>query len=74
MNRLVAVAAKSVAIVVVLMCSGCAVMAVADAVVTATATVIKTGVKVADATIDLCDSGLSTTAALTTNVLGKLLP
>ena len=35
-----------------LLCSGCAVIAVADAVVTAGATVVKTGFKVTGAVID----------------------
>ena len=35
-----------------LLCSGCAVVAVADAVVTAGATVVKTGFKVTGAVID----------------------
>ena len=39
-------------LVCTLLCSGCAVVAVADAVVTAGATVVKTGFKVTGAVID----------------------
>jgi hypothetical protein len=39
-------------VVAALLCSGCAVVAVADAVVTATAVVVKTGVKAAGAVVD----------------------
>ena len=41
----------AVVAVVVLMCGGCAVIAVADAAVTVAATVVKTGVKVTGAAI-----------------------
>jgi hypothetical protein len=37
---------------ITLLCSGCAVVAVADAVVTAGATVVKTGFKVTGAVVD----------------------
>jgi ribosomal protein L10 len=39
-------------VIITLLCSGCAVVAVADAVVTAGATVVKTGVKVTGAVVD----------------------
>ncbi len=40
------------AVITVLMCQGCAVVALADAAVTVAATVVKTGVKVTGAVID----------------------
>ena len=40
------------ALAAAMLCSGCAVVAVADAVVTATAVVVKTGVKAAGAVVD----------------------
>lgn len=52
MKRVIEGTAKGVAAAVVLMCSGCAVVAVADAVVTVAATVVKTGVKATGAVID----------------------
>ncbi|WP_296443963.1 hypothetical protein [Rhodoferax sp. UBA5149] len=52
MKRVVDKAVKTVSVLSVLMCSGCAVVAVADAVVTVAATVVKTGVKATGAVID----------------------
>lgn len=52
MNRFVKGASGAVAVVLALMCSGCAVVAVADAVVTTTAVVVKTGVKATGAVVD----------------------
>lgn len=51
MCRAVASAASVAATLVVLICSGCAVVAVADAVVTTAAVVVKTGVQVTGAVI-----------------------
>jgi hypothetical protein len=50
MNRVLH--AVAVAAAVLLMCSGCAVVAVADAVVTTAAVVVKTGVKATGAVLD----------------------
>jgi hypothetical protein len=51
MKRVLGGVTKSVAVLGVLLCSGCAVVAVADAVVTVAATVVKTGVQVTGAVI-----------------------
>ncbi|MBK5206936.1 MAG: hypothetical protein JJD98_16505 [Polaromonas sp.] len=51
MKRVVDGAAKAMVALAVLMCSGCAVVAVADAAVTVAATVIKTGVQVTGAVV-----------------------
>ena len=51
MSRAVDNAAKIVVAVAVLLCSGCAVLAVADAVITTAAVVVKTGVKATGAVI-----------------------
>ena len=51
MGRVADRAAKTVVAVAVLMCSGCAVVAVADAVITTAAVVVKTGVKATGAVI-----------------------
>jgi hypothetical protein len=51
MKRVVEGIVKSAAVFCVLMCSGCAVVAVADAAVTVAATVVKTGVKVTGAVV-----------------------
>lgn len=51
MKRVVDGITKFVAVLAVLMCSGCAVVAVADAVVTVAATVVKTGVQATGAVI-----------------------
>ena len=51
MNRVVAVVAKVALTSTVLMCSGCAVVAVTGAVVTVAATVVSTGVKATGAVI-----------------------
>ena len=51
MSRAVDNAVKIVVAVAVLACSGCAVVAVADAVITAAAVVVKTGVKATGAVI-----------------------
>lgn len=52
MRRIFDMAAKAAGTIAVLMCSGCAVVAVADTVVTVAATVVKTGVKATGAVID----------------------
>lgn len=52
MRRVVAVLGKVVLAISVLMGSGCAVVAVADAVVTVAATVVTTGVKATGAVIN----------------------
>ena len=52
MKRAVNVIAKALTLVAVLLCSGCAVVAVADAAVTVVATVVKTGVKATGAVLD----------------------
>ena len=52
MMRVVDRVAKAVGALIVLMCSGCAVVAVADAAVTVAAVVVKTGVKATGAVID----------------------
>ncbi|UUZ64192.1 hypothetical protein LP414_02790 [Polaromonas sp. P1(28)-13] len=52
MKRVIGGTIKSLAVITVLMCSGCAVVAVADATVTVAATVVKTGVKATGAVID----------------------
>ncbi|WP_293605749.1 hypothetical protein [Polaromonas sp. UBA4122] len=51
MKRVVDGAAKAMVALAVLMCSGCAVVAVADAAVTVAATVVKTGVQVTGAVV-----------------------
>jgi len=51
MSRAVDCAAKIVLAVAVLLCSGCAVLAVADAVITTASVVVKTGVKATGAVI-----------------------
>jgi len=51
MRRIVDAVGKVVVVIAVLMCSGCAVVAVADAVVTVAATVVTTGVKATGAVI-----------------------
>ena len=52
MSRPTQLLKTATAIAIALLCSGCAVVAVADAVVTAGATVVKTGFKVTGAVID----------------------
>lgn len=52
LKKLVNPAARLMLVLAVLMCSGCAVIAVADAAVSVTATVVKTGVKAAGAAIN----------------------
>jgi hypothetical protein len=52
MKRVVDRAAMVVVTITMLMCSGCAVVAVADVVVTVAAVVVKTGVKATGAVID----------------------
>jgi len=51
MRRVVDAVERVVVVIAVLMCSGCAVVAVADAVVTVAATVVTTGVKATGAVI-----------------------
>jgi hypothetical protein len=51
MRRVVDAVERVVVVITVLMCSGCAVVAVADAVVTVAATVVTTGVKATGAVI-----------------------
>jgi len=51
MRPVVAVGGKVVVAISMLMCTGCAVVAVADAVVTVAATVVTTGVKATGAVI-----------------------
>lgn len=51
MMRVVDMLAKAVGTITVLLCTGCAVVAVADAAVTVAATVVKTGVKVTGAVV-----------------------
>jgi hypothetical protein len=51
MKRVVDGAAKAMVALAILMCSGCAVVAVADAAVTVVATVVKTGVQVTGAVV-----------------------
>lgn len=51
MRRVVDAVERTVVVIAVLMCSGCAVVAVADAVVTVAATVVTTGVKATGAVI-----------------------
>jgi hypothetical protein len=51
MKRVVYGAAKAMVALAILMCSGCAVVAVADAAVTVVATVVKTGVQVTGAVV-----------------------
>ncbi len=51
MRRVVEAVGKVVVVIAVLMCSGCAVVAVADAVVTVAATVVTTGVQATGAVI-----------------------
>lgn len=52
MKRAIDLLGKMGAVVALLLCSGCAVVAVADAAVTVAATVVKTGVKATGAVID----------------------
>ncbi|MBV5298319.1 MAG: hypothetical protein ACOYNF_09890 [Rhodoferax sp.] len=52
MKRWIDLAASVLATGLLLMVSGCAIIAVADAAISVTATVVKTGVKVAGAAID----------------------
>jgi len=52
MNRIVEGMSKALGALAVMLCSGCAVVAVADAVVTVAATVVTTGVKATGAVID----------------------
>lgn len=52
MKRAMDVLSKALAVTALLLCSGCAVVAVADAAVTVAATVVKTGVKATGAVID----------------------
>lgn len=52
MKRAIDLLGKAGAVVALLLCSGCAVVAVADAAVTVAATVVKTGVKATGAVID----------------------
>jgi hypothetical protein len=52
MKRVVDGAVRTALLLVLVMNSGCAVIAVADAAVSVTATVVKTGVKVAGAAVD----------------------
>jgi len=52
MNRIVEGMSKVLGALAVTLCSGCAVVAVADAVVTVAATVVTTGVKATGAVID----------------------
>lgn len=52
MKRAMDVLSKALAVTALLLCSGCAVVAVADAAVSVTATVVKTGVKATGAVID----------------------
>ncbi|MDP3135707.1 MAG: hypothetical protein Q8N17_05160 [Burkholderiaceae bacterium] len=42
-----------------LLCSGCAVIAVADAAVTVAATTVKVGAKVVETTVDVAGAGVS---------------
>ncbi|MDO8277906.1 MAG: hypothetical protein Q7T63_07250 [Burkholderiaceae bacterium] len=42
-----------------LLCSGCAVIAVADAAVTVAATTVKVGAKVVETTVDVAASGVN---------------
>lgn len=51
MKRVDDLLAKTLGVMAMLLCSGCAVVAVADAAVTVAATVVKTGVKAAGAVI-----------------------
>ena len=51
MSRVVQSAAIAAVAVTILLCSGCAVVAVADAVVTTAAVVVKTGVKATGAVV-----------------------
>jgi hypothetical protein len=51
MRRVVEAVGKVVVVITVVMCSGCAVVAVADAVVTVAATVVTTGVQATGAVI-----------------------
>jgi hypothetical protein len=52
MNQVIEVLTRALGLSAVLLCNGCAVIAVADAAVSVTATVVKTSVKVAGAAID----------------------
>lgn len=52
MKRAMDVLSKAGAVTALLLCSGCAVVAVADAAVSVAATVVKTGVKATGAVID----------------------
>ena len=52
MNQIVKVVARALCLSAVLLCNGCAVIAVAEAAVSMTAIVVKTSVKVAGAAIN----------------------
>jgi hypothetical protein len=52
MTSAISVIAKTASVVAVLLCSGCAVVAVADAAVTVVATVVATGVKATGAVVN----------------------
>lgn len=52
MKRAMDLLSKAGAVTALLLCSGCAVVAVADAAVSVAATVVKTGVKATGAVID----------------------
>lgn len=52
MRLVMGMISKATTFVTVLLCSGCAVVAVADSVVTVAATVVTTGVKVAGAAVN----------------------
>jgi hypothetical protein len=52
MKRVLELAATAASAVALLICSGCAVVAVADAVVTTAAVVVKTGVKATGAVLN----------------------
>lgn len=52
MNQIVQMVARALGLSAVLLCNGCAVIAVADAAVSVSATVVKTSVKVAGAAIN----------------------
>jgi hypothetical protein len=52
MTSAISVIAKTASVVAVLLCSGCAVVAVADAAVTVVATVVTTGVKATGAVVN----------------------
>ncbi len=52
MTSALGVIAKATSVVAVLLCSGCAVVAVADAAVTVVSTVVSTGVKATGAVVN----------------------